>query len=445
MNVNEKNPMIEEFSEAAEYVQMGQVLVGSEHFEDAIILFDKALEMEPMNRDAYISKGIALANLEDFDSAKECFKRSIKIDKNFADAYYQLGNIDFLQDDFQEGLSNYNQAIALGYNDVSIYYNLALAYEDNGNIDEAIRYYTRAAAMDDTNPEYLIRKASLQIVVAKYEEALQTLERVINRFPDSFEGYHLSAAAYTLTERYDEADNLLQRALALFPDDTELLFDRIRILITKGDMQTAEMLIAKAKNENYTPEQMKEILLNEAKIKGQSENLSEMIELLERALQIPEGKDWDSEIRYFLMNAYLVNKEFDELKRIASQVNADDSMDPYNLCGKYYLCLAAKGLNASDYTKDFEDAVKYYRSISVNDPSRVDAYLFRAMCYRELQNYDKALESVDYVLLLQPDNAQLHYIKGNLLKDQGKNDEAQKEHDEAKKLGINPMYISLMG
>ena len=65
------------FSDALEYIQMGQVLVGAEKYRDAIEKFDKALKEEPMNKVAYISKGIALANLEEFSAAKECFKRCI--------------------------------------------------------------------------------------------------------------------------------------------------------------------------------------------------------------------------------------------------------------------------------------------------------------------------------------------------------------------------------
>ena len=67
------------------------------------------------------------------------------------------------------------------------------------------------------------------------------------------------------------------------------------------------------------------------------------------------------------------------------------------------------------------------------------------MCEREIKNYEKAMESVNYVLLLQPDNAQLHQIKGNLLLDQGKKGEAQQEYAEAKRLGLSHNFMELLG
>jgi len=53
-----------EVSLADEYVQQGQVLIGSEKFEEAVVYFDKALNEDPMHQVAYISKGVAKASLD---------------------------------------------------------------------------------------------------------------------------------------------------------------------------------------------------------------------------------------------------------------------------------------------------------------------------------------------------------------------------------------------
>lgn len=434
-----------EVSEAQEYLQMGQVLMGAQKFKEAIQLFEKTLKDDPMDKIAYISKGIAHASIEEFGQAKECFKRCIMIDKNFADAYFQLGSMCFLEDDFQEGVKNYNQAIALGYHSADIYFNFALVYEERNEIDEAIRYYTKAANIDETVPDYVIRKATLQIMIEKYEEALQTLEKVRNRFPDSFEGYHLTAATYTMLEEYDKADAILKDALERFPDDMDIMFDRMRVLITKGDLENAVLLLADAKQRAFTAEQKKEILLNEAQIKGQQDKQDELDRLLLEALEIPEKTRFDSEIRYMLMVSYLVQKDFTNLQKIAKQVDKNETDDPYNMCGLYFEGVALKGMNDPECKKFFQNAVKYYRNISMKDPSRVDAYLFRAMCYKELGNYEKAMEAIDYMLLIQSENAQLHFIKGTLLRDQGNKAEAEQQFEEAKRLGLNKSFWEYVG
>lgn len=428
-------------SDAQEYLQMGQTLLGAEKYEAAIDTFNKALLLDPMNLSIYMSKGLAYANLERFKEAKECFQKAVMVDKDFAPAYFQIGNIDFINDNFDEGLENYNHALALGYNSADLYYNLGLVYEEKNEPDKALRYYTKACTMDKMNPVYMISKASLQIMIGKFEEALQTLEHLRDKCPESFDGYHLTAAAYSMLGKFNEAEQILKFAQNMFPDDKDILLDHIRVLVAKGDLDTAVELID---NEIETsPSLRKELLLNKAQIFGQREQLEEANKLFLEALQIQENEDLNPEIRYFLINSYLILKDYDNMLKIARQFDRDNTQNPYNLCGMFFEGIALKYTGDKIYTKFFQDAVKYYQGISMRDPSRIDAYLFRAMCYKELGNIDKALETVDYVLLLQPENGQIHYIKGNLLKEVlGRETEAAQEYKEAKRLGIQNDFLA---
>lgn len=433
-NIQEKT---ENMIEAEEYQKMGQNLLGAEKPSEAIAMLDKSLKIDPMNKEAYILKGICCAELEKYDEAKLNFKNALKIDKAFGDAYFQLGNIAFLENDDSQGMKYYNEAVSYGYDRPEVYFNLGLVYEEQDKYDEALRNYSRAIKQDEMNAGYWIRKISLQIYIAKYEEALQNLEKFRVLFPDSYEGYHLTAAVYTMQAKYDEADTVLKRALDMFPDDKDLLFDRMRLLVTKGDTEGALELLETAKSMGCTDEEQKEILLNEGKIYAQKEQLDKSEECFVKALKTGTAGESDSEIRYFLMNVYLVNKEFEKLKSTAQQADRKAVNDPYSLCAVYFECVAEKGLGSAGFEKKYMDAVRYFRNISLNDPSRIDAYLFRAMCYKDIKNYEKALESVDYVLTLDPENAQMHQIKGNILSEmEGRSAEATEEYRVAKQAGF---------
>ena len=198
--------------EVQEYIQMGQALAGHENYAEAHEAFDKALKLDPMNKIAYMSKGVCYSLEENFTEAKECYTRALKIDREFADAYFQLGNIAFIEEAFEDGMKYYNQAVSFGYQSPELFYNLGLAYEEQDDPERAMRYYAKAEKLDDMNPVYSIRRASLQIILGKYEEALQTLEHVRAIAPDSFDGYHLTAAVYSIREEYDKAESILKEA-----------------------------------------------------------------------------------------------------------------------------------------------------------------------------------------------------------------------------------------
>lgn len=436
-----KVEMTEVQIEAQEYLQMGQTLLGAEKPKEAVEMLNKALNCDPMNKITHITMGIAYAGMERYSEAKKSFNNAIKLDKTFADAFFQLGNVAFLEDDFSEGLNNYNQAIYFGYANAELYYNLGLVYEEREEYSEALRNYTKAITVNPNSPVYMVRKASLQIMIGKYEEALQTLEKLRINCPDSFDGYHLTAAVFTMLGEYEKADELLKHAQVMFPDDKDLIMDRIRVLVTKGDDQAALNILQDAKKMDCTAEEIKEIYLNEAKIYAQQENIEKSIEIFEKALELPDALDMNPEIRYYLMNAYMAVADYENLRKITKTVDRKDTVNAFNLCGVYFECVALKALDNEEYTKMYEKAIKYYRNISLDDPSRIDAYLFRAMCYKDLKKYEKAVETIDYVILIQPKNGQLHQIKGNILSEMGQKPEAQAEYEEAKKLGFDASVL----
>lgn len=63
----------------------------------------------------------------------------------------------------------------------------------------------------------------------------------------------------------------------------------------------------------------------------------------------------------------------------------------------------------------------------MDNPSRLDAYLFRAICYKDIKNYKRALEMLNYILALQPQLGSCHLIKAEIYKEMGDKENAQKE------------------
>lgn len=74
----------------------------------------------------------------------------------------------------------------------------------------------------------------------------------------------------------------------------------------------------------------------------------------------------------------------------------------------------------------YQAAVEEFRRQSLDAPGNLDAYLLRAMCLRDMEQYEKALELIDYVVALQPDRAELLFIKVSILEALGRTEEAEK-------------------
>ena len=75
------------------------------------------------------------------------------------------------------------------------------------------------------------------------------------------------------------------------------------------------------------------------------------------------------------------------------------------------------------------EAVKYYNQAIRVDGNFFEAYLGLSIAYRELKQYDKALDSINCAIKLNPRYFQAYYNLGLILEKQNKNIEAIKAYE----------------
>lgn len=71
--------------------QKGWSLSSLEDYDAAMRMVDEAIEICPSNAHAWNNKGIYYYYLNDYQKALECFNRAIEIDPDFGDAWYDKG------------------------------------------------------------------------------------------------------------------------------------------------------------------------------------------------------------------------------------------------------------------------------------------------------------------------------------------------------------------
>ncbi|WP_167955704.1 tetratricopeptide repeat protein [Anaerosporobacter faecicola] len=432
-----KNKIIMEDSQ--EYIQQAKLLLGQRLYQEALLYLDKAKQIDQMETEIYITEGIIYANLEEYTRAQKSFEKAKILDRENPNIYYHLGNVAFVLDNFMEGVKNYNKAISLGYADSRIYYNLALVYEQHGNVDMAIRNYSKAIYQDPIEPSYRVRKASLYLQIGEFEEALQASKELILNCPDQFEGYHMTAGAYILLNRYDEAEEVLDKAEILFPSDTEIMFDRIRLLAVRQKSSEAITYIEKLEGMTTSDEDMRNLMVEKAKLYMQQEKLEQAAKLLEDAILYEQVEQIDTESHYYLLNIYMILGEYAKLLSHAELLTKVEPADNFSTAGWYYQAVAVKKMGMG-YKKEYLEAISYYRKRTFEDSTNFDCYLFRCMCLKDIEEYDKALELVDYVMLIYKNSADLHLIRSHILRAKGEDKKAEEEIAIAKTM--NPtMYI----
>ncbi len=173
-------------AKATAHYNIGRTYYNESKFQQAYIEFQKALEINPKDKEVLNGIGIILlVQFEDFDKAVEYFKRALKVDKNFSEAWNNLG----------------------------------FAYEKTGMIDEAIASYKKAVANPMyRNPEKAYNSLGrIYYRAGQYDKAIDSLTSALRRVNDYYPSFYNLALCYNAKGYYGEAATALKRAIELDP------------------------------------------------------------------------------------------------------------------------------------------------------------------------------------------------------------------------------------
>jgi tetratricopeptide (TPR) repeat protein len=200
---------------------------------EAVVHFNKALELQPLSVDAHSNLAAALMTLGRLDEAISHLRRAIELQPTAANAHNNLGNALLRKGNASEAVVEFRKAIELGpdlhgggqYNRLSNsslqagrHYNLGNALIQNGEEDEAVAQFRIALQLQPsmapahvTIGRILLRKGLLDQAEAQFQGALSIR-------PGMAEA-HLDLAAVQLQKRNPEKAVVeFQRALAIDPN-----------------------------------------------------------------------------------------------------------------------------------------------------------------------------------------------------------------------------------
>ena len=303
-------------------------------------------------------------------------------------------------------------------------------YEQQGEFEEAVKNYNKAIARDPFKPEAKLRKAEIYINLGKFSQAIQVLDELIKTHPDAFEGYHYKFVVYARMNDWHNASETVETALKLFPEDEGFIFDKILIYEKQEKFDEAVAIIDKLLAEGYNKEFVKE----KAKILIAQGKTAEGVDLFESVRS--NGEYADDESRFFLMNIYLAENDYEKSVKCAEEIIEIGAESPYFFNAVYIRAEASSKAKGKTDTEMYKEAEELYRTVSTAFAEREDLFIYRALCYNKLGNFDRAIEMAQYVLTLNENNGEAHAALAETYRLQGDTARAEEEEKLAEKLSV---------
>jgi type IV pilus biogenesis/stability protein PilW len=208
---------IQRLKEASAHYKLGISYLNEQQTQEAFVEFQKAVELNPDDRDSHYALGHIYFIQFKYDAAQQAFRKALKTDPDYSEAHNYLGKVYEQKGELDKAIREYQKALAnpvYATPDIA-HYNLGLIFQRKGQFDAAIREYRRAIQV---NSDHLLAQYALAQLHAdrgKFQEAISSYKEVLRLFPDSAEARYRLAWVYlksnARTEALSEFSTLVQR------------------------------------------------------------------------------------------------------------------------------------------------------------------------------------------------------------------------------------------
>ncbi|MGZ8382550.1 MAG: tetratricopeptide repeat protein [Nitrospira sp.] len=203
--------------------QIGGMYAAAGKPDQALRLFNRAIEQEPQRSEHYFAKGLLLANQKHYAEAEGTIRSGIKVSPDSAVGYYYLGRISVEARDFDKATTHFEQAVTLNAAFEPAYVALGSVYEAKQDRDKAIGIYRRyLQGVNPRNREIRHHLIRLQVSAKQYDEALHELEGMLAEDPSDLDAQLRMGLVYGEQKNYSKAIQQLNQILTVRPAELKV-------------------------------------------------------------------------------------------------------------------------------------------------------------------------------------------------------------------------------
>lgn len=436
------------------HILYGSILFARNDREKAFAELNRAIELNPQRVESYLSLARFHIVTNERDKAEEIYKKAISMDAKSPLAHSEYGKFLVQSNRLPEAEAELLKAVEVGPTDRNARFVLASFYLVNKQLDKAEAEFKALAGLDAEKPESQVVLADFYSTVNRMDDAVRIYNEVLAKSPDYLQGRYRLAEILMARGDMQGANAQIEEALKKDKHDRSALLLRARMRAQGAQADGLKAAI----------EDLKDVLRQEPNSRAglyymaQANFALGMVDQA-RAFAGELEKNYPDYLPAKLMQIQLtlfggdanaqkstISLSNDLLSRV-SKTAPDRENSPQvlgEIAEKTYLARGSAQLGLKNYAaarQDFEAA----RQIAPRDPAiynnlalvaieenkpeeaiaafdsalNVDATNFAALngivtLYARTNQIDKAHSRIDQLLGSYPNNAALHYFKGQV-------------------------------
>ena len=411
---------------AEEYKKEGIDLGNNGQYERAIICFDKCIELNPSEVEAWSCKGAAFTELGRYEDAINCFDSAIALNPNFSFAYMGKAGALAALERFEEAAECMNMANE-SYS-VDDFVQMSMNYSENGQEDVALDCITKAIELEPTNYELWFVKGNFLHNMEYYEDAIECFDKARNFGMNPVSVLNHKAHCLLNIEDFEEAFKCYDEAIEINPDNAETWDNKGKLFALLKCYQEADECFNQAIEldpQNYDYQDHKELIAEDLGKVVVPENLEYSLkderQSIEKGIEFI-GKESYNSANICFKKATELNPDSDEawfglgmsfmfLRDFEYAVNAFDKAISINEQADYYR-YKGEALNKLDKEQEAIDCLS--KSIEIN-PNYEDGWLVYGDILSWNDHHTGAINCYKEVIKLNPENVKAWRKMGDVL------------------------------
>ncbi len=214
---------------------LGTALLNLKRHDDALRVFDKAVQLKPDDASLWSNLGNACIECNRLRDAITSFQRALAINPADWDAAFKAGLM--LQQDsrFDQALACLDACAKLKPDDAVTLHMRAMALHGLNRFEEALNDNRRAHALDPNDPYIQNNLGRDLAALGRCEEALSWFDAALKLRPDLVAALNNKGHALTQLHRFDEAIAAYGRAKQIDPDNPQATWDLALLNLLLGN------------------------------------------------------------------------------------------------------------------------------------------------------------------------------------------------------------------
>lgn len=189
--------------------------------QSAYIEFQKAIELDPKNRDSQYALGHVYFKQRNYPEAISSFKKVLSIDPDYSEGHNYLGKVYSVQGEFDKALASYRAALGnTRYATPEMaYWNMGLLYNRQKKYKDAVRELKNALNVNPTIVGVHNLLGEVYAKLKKPKKAISSYREAIRITPDDINAHYNLACVYLKDGSEALAEEEFNRVFALSPED----------------------------------------------------------------------------------------------------------------------------------------------------------------------------------------------------------------------------------